>query len=233
MKDTLRQLLLVIMVLAVIFVLAACKDEGKVEEETEQTTQEVTQEETTLPVEEEKTLVGKWEAQVDLADYISDMTYDIYREDLIFNPCILEITITFEEDGSYKVKLKDKLDEAIEELDEEFSDTAMQILAQKYGMTVEQFEREIKAGGHTRQEYVKAFADGIMTFMYEEIKYCEEQLKGEWLLEDDELYLDKKKPEKADPFIITLEDDTFTVTEITEDVMDVSDYFLPLVFTRA
>ena len=107
-----------------------------------------------------------------------------------------------------------------------------EILAKKFEMTDAKFEREVKAAGYAREEYVKLFADAIMTYIYEEIEYCEENLKGKWLLEDDELYLAETKPEKADPFIITLENDTFTVTEITDDEMEVSDYFLPLVFER-
>lgn len=231
MKETVKRLLCLVLALSAVFVLASCKEEEKTTEPEETTQQTETQEETTEPV-EEPSLVGKWRAQVDLADYISDMTYDVYGADLIFNPCILEIIITFEDDGTYKVKLKDKLDDALEELDEAFINTSMKILAKKYEMTDAKFEREVKAAGYTREEYVKLFADAIMTYIYEEIEYCEENLKGKWLLEDDELYLAETKPEKADPFIITLENDTFTVTEITDDELEVSDYFLPLVFER-
>lgn len=234
MKETLKRLLCVIMALAVIFVFAACDTEKETEkEETEQTTQGTTQEETTLPEEEESLLVGKWEGQIDMSDYISDRVYESSHVDMNFEACMVEIKATFEEDGSYKVNLKCDFDEAINNLDEEFINTVMEVTAEASEMTLAQLERALKADGITKEEFAKEFADVLLGAMYEEIKEYEKDMKGKWLLEDDELYLDKKDPEDADPFIITLEDETFTVTEITDDDEDIGDYFLPLVFTRA
>lgn len=231
MKETLKRLLCMAMALAVVFAFAACDDEKKAEkEETEQTTQESTQEETTLPVEEEKTLVGKWEAQVDMADYISDLVYENADMDVPFDACLIEIKVTFDEDGTYKGKLKADFTDSFR--NEEMVDTVIKLSAEQVGMTVEQFERQMKIEGYTREDIIDTFADSFEAVLYEMVESYEDEMDGEWLLEEDELYLDPKDPEDADPYIITLEDDSFTVTEIIDDDDDIGDYFLPLVFTR-
>ena len=234
MKESLKRLLCVMMALAVIFVFAACGAQEEPEkEETEQTTQETTQEETTLPPEEEKSLVGKWEGQIDMADFISDRVYENTRKDVVFDACLVDITVTFEEDGSYKTKLKCDFDEALSEFDDEFIDAIIEMSAAQVGMSPAQYERTLKAEGFTREDLEKEFGEALSASMYEMVKAYEDEMEGKWLLEGDELYLAKKKPEKADPYIITLEDETFTVTEITDDDDDIGDYFLPLTFTRA
>ncbi len=230
---TLKKLLCIIIAMAVIFAFTACGAKEKTEkEETEQTTQEITQEQTTVPVEEEPALIGKWVANVDLSDYYSDRGYESLGVDVVFEPCMVEVKVTFDEDGTYKTKLNPNFANVFLNVDQSFKDTIIELSAEEAGMTVAQYERQLKAEGRTKDDAYKAFAYALEALYYEDIKVFEEELKGKWLLEGDELYLDPKDPEKADPFIITLEDGTFTVTEITEDEMEVSDYFLPLVFTR-
>ncbi len=232
MKEILKRLLCIAMALAVVFVFAACDDEEKPEkEETKQTTEEVTQEETTLPIEEEQTLAGKWEGQIDMADYISDLVYENADMDVPFEACLIEVKVTFDEDGTYKGKLKADFTDSFR--NEEMVDAVIELSAEQVGMTVEQFERQMKIEGYTREDIIDTFANSFEAVLYEMVESYEDEMDGKWLLEGDELYLDSKNPEKADPYIITLDGDTFTVTEITDDDDEIGDYFLPLEFTRA
>ena len=234
MKETLKRLFCMAMALAVVVTLGACKDEKKPEpEETEQTTQETTQEQTTVPVEEEPALAGKWEAQIDLSDYYSDRAYDSIGVDVVFEACMLEIEVTFDEDGTYKTKLDPNFENAFLDVDQSFKDIIFEMSAAEAGMTVAQYERALKADGLTKDDAYKSFAYALEGIYYENIMACEDEMKGKWLLEEDELYLAKKKPEKADPVIIEMDGDSFTVTEITDDDDEYGEYFLPITFTRA
>jgi len=233
MKETLKRLFCMAMALAVVVTIGACKDEKKPEpEETEQTTQETTQEETTEPVEEEPALVGKWEAEVDLSDYYSDRAYLSLGVDVVFEPCMVEVEVTFDEDGTYKTKLEPGFAGVFMDVDQSFKDTIIELSAAEAGMTVAQYERQLKAEGRTREDVYEAFAYTLEAIYCEAVLACEDEMKGKWLLEDDELYLAKKKPEKADPVIIEIEGDSFTVTEITDDDDEYGEYFLPITFTR-
>lgn len=231
MKDAVKRILYLVMLLSVVFAFCACKEEEKGAEPEETTQQTETREETTEPA-QELSLAGKWEAQVDLSDYYSDRAYISLGADVVFEPCMVEVKVTFDEDGTYKTKLNPQFSDVFLDVDQSFKDLIIELSAAESGMTVAQFERKIKAEGRTTDDVYEAFADTLEAIYCDKVFACEEEMKGKWLLEGDELYLGKRKPEKADPIIITIDGDTFTVTEITDDDDEYGEYFLPITFTR-
>ena len=233
MKDAVKRLLCSLLVLTMVFAFAACKEEEKTEEPAETTQQTETQEETTEP-EQELSLVGKWVANVDFSDYFSDRVYENVGVDVVFEPCMVEVKVTFEEDGTYKTKLKPDFAEVFLNVEQGFKDEIFAMTAAESNMTVAQYERALKAQGSSKEESYEVFADALESVFYEEVKYYEDELKGKWSYEDGQLYLHKSKPEKADPVVISLEAEQFTVEEFTDDdYEEYADYFLPIVFERA
>ena len=233
MKDAVKRLLCSLLVLTMVFAFAACKEEEKTEEPSETTQQTETQEETTEP-EQELSLVGKWVANVDFSDYFSDRVYENVGIDVVFEPCMVEVKVTFEEDGTYKTKLKPDFAKVFLNVDQNFKDTIFEMTAAESGMTAARYERALKAEGYTKEDSYEIFADGLESLFYDEITYCEDEMKGKWVYEDGLLYLHSSKPEKADPIIIVLEPEQFTVKGFEdEDYEEYDDYFLPIVFERA
>ena len=232
MKDAVKRMLCLVMALSVVVVLCACKEEKKTAEPEETTRQTETREETTEPA-PELSLVGKWVANVDLSDYFSDRAYENLGIDVVFEPCMVEVKVTFEEDGTYKTKLEPDFADVFLDVDQSFKDAIFEMTAAESDMTAAQYERTLKAQGGSKEESYEAFADMLESVFYEEVKYYEDKLKGKWVYEDGQLYLNKSKPEKADPVVIILEAEEFTVKEFTdEEYEEYDDYFLPIVFER-
>ena len=233
MKDAVKRILCLALALSAVFALAACKEEEKPTEPEETTQQTETQVETTEAVDESTALVGKWVANVDLSDYFSDRVYENVGIDVVFEPCMVEVKVTFEEDGTYKTKLKPDFAKVFLNVEQSFKDEIFAMTAAESNMTEAQYERALKAEGVSKEESYEMFADVLESVFYEEVKYCEDEMKGKWVYEDGQLYLHKSKPEKADPVVIVLEAEKFTVKEFTDDdYEEYDDYFLPIVFER-
>lgn len=231
MKDLLKRLLCVLMALTMVVALCACGDSSEDEEkedkektseeetkETEEETKETEEETTTEP---EPTLVGEWEAKLDVGSVYSDML-GVDIDDLY-----MTWTIEFEEDGTYAAELG--VEDFIEDYKAIYWDVLIQIVAEQAGCTESEaesaMEEQIEAEDMTKEEFVDAMMEeeGMTAESFGESSYT-----GDWELDGDELELDGNVVE------IELEDDEFSIIEgeFPEEYAELFEAMLPIVFER-
>lgn len=245
MKDLLKRLLCIVLALTMVVALVACgSSEDEDEEEDEDIVEEKksnkknnkeTEEETTEePEEDENPLVGEWEATIDMSDYISDMMYAEMGVDMDIEDFAIVMTLEFDEDGTYKADLDmSPMEDAMDDFIDQLWDVMMEMSAEEYGMTVEEVEDAMEQSGVTKDALMEEIdMDALFEEMFEAF---EDYTKGKWILDGDELYMDEKDPEDAEPAIIELDDDEFSIVdgefmgEMDEDMME---YLFPIVFER-
>jgi len=246
MKDLLKRLLCIVLALTMVVALVACgsSDEDEDEEEDEDIVEEKksnkknnkeTEEETTEePEEDENPLVGEWEATIDLSDYLSDMMYAEMGVDMDVEDFKMIMTIEFDEDGSYKADLDlSPMEDAMEDFIDQLWDIIIEMYAEESGVTVAEMEAAMEEQGVTKDALMEKMD---MEAMFEEaFESFEDEAKGEWVLDGDELYMAKKDPEDTDPVVIEIDGDEFSIVEgefmgdMDEDMME---YMYPIVFER-
>ncbi len=245
MKDLLKRLLCIVLALTMVVCLVACgSSEDEEEEEEEETTEEdgkkggkkdkeTTAETTEEPEEEVSPLVGEWEATVDLSDYVSDGLYAQGMEIDVEDFAIV-MTYTFDEDGTYEAELDTSmLEDSIDGIMDQLWELLIEISAEQAGVSLEEMEAALVAEGYTK-DVLKAEL-GLEESVAETFEEIAES--GEWVLEDDELFMHKKNPEKADPVTIEFDgDDEFSIVDgpfLGDDVdEEMLEYILPIVFER-
>lgn len=246
MKDLLKRLLCIVLALTMVVALVACgSSEDEDEEEDEETVEEGGKksnkknnkketEEETEPEEEEDSLVGEWEAKIDISDYISDMMYSEMGVELDVKDFALIMTIEFDEDGTYKADLDMSLmEDAMEGFIDDLWEVVIEMAAEQSGVTVAEMEAAMKEQGVTKEALMEEMD---MDAMFEEaFESFEDEAKGEWVLDGDELYMAKKNPEDTDPVTIEFDGDEFSIVDgefmgdMDEDMME---YMFPIVFER-
>lgn len=241
MKDLLKRLLCIVLALTMVVALVACGSSEDEDEEEEETVEEgkksnkknkkETEEETEEP-EEEDSLVGEWEATLDLSDYLSDMLYAELEVDIDVEDFAIIMTIEFKEDGTYKADLDmSPMEDAMEDLIDQIWEIAIEMAAEEAGMTVAEVEKMMEEQGITKDVLMEEM--DLEAAMEEAFESFEDEAKGEWVLDGDELYMAKKNPEDTDPVIIEFDGDEFSIVE--GDFMDDEDmmeYLFPIVFER-
>ncbi len=242
MKDLLKRLLCIVLALTMVVCLVACgSSEDEDEDEEEETAEEggkksnkkETEEETTEEPEEEDSLVGEWEATIDLSDYLSDMLYAELDMELDVEDFAIVMTLVFDEDGTYEAELDiSKLEGAMENLIDELWDVMMEMTAEEAGMSVEEVEALMEEQGVTKDALMAEMDfEGLFEEAFEDFDD-----KGKWVLDGDELYMAKKNPEDTDPVEIEFDGDEFSIVDgpflgdgVDEDMLE---YVLPIVFER-
>ena len=237
MKDLLKRLFCIVMALTMVLCLVAC---GSTEEEEDtgrrgknkETTEEVTAdtEEVEETKSEEAALVGEWEAEIDMSDYMSDALYYAYGLELDVEDYIVVMTIEFDEDGTYKSDIDaSKAEEAAIKMVDDMWPMLIEMYAELMGVSEAEVEAQLAAEGVSKESTLEEMdLQGAMDEAFE--NYA----KGKWVLDGNELYMAKKNPERAEPIEIELDDDTmsFVGGDFT-GVSDMDEYLLPIVFERA
>ena len=237
MKELLKRLLCVLMALAMVACLAACgateedDDEGSSRKSKKETTEEVTgdTEEVEETEKEEESLVGEWEAEIDMSDYISDMLYVALGVDLDVEDYIVTMTIKFKDNGTYKTSMDaSKAAKSGEKIMEDLWPMLVDMVVEQGGVSEAQAEAALAAEGLTKESLMEQMdIEGAVEEVFADFK------KGEWILDGDELYMAEEDPEDADPIEIEFDGDEFSIVgdTFTGDE-DLDEYILPIVFER-
>lgn len=240
MKDLLKRLFCIVMALTMVLCLVACgsteeeEDTGRrgKDKETTGTTAETTEE--TEP--EEPSIVGEWEAEIDLTDYMSDYLYEETdgMVELDLDECVLYVSLVINEDGTYEADMDASgMETAFVQMGDALWNAMLEAVATQAGCTVEQAEAAYASEGMTKE----MITESITAESFMEEFFGDFDPEGEWVLEEDELYMAKRKPEKTDPFYIEFDGtDSFSVEDMPylgvsmdEDMLD---YILPVIFER-
>lgn len=240
MKELLKRLLCVLMALAMVACLAACgateedDDEGSGRKSKKETTEEVAGDDTKDVTEEvtekeEETLVGEWEAEIDLSDYMSDMLYSEMGLELDVEDYAIVMTIEFKENGTYKADMDaSKAATAMEDIMDDLWPMLIEMYAEQLGMSEKEVEDALVAEGVTKDALMEEMdIEGAVSEAFEDFT------KGEWVLDGDELYMATEDPEDTDPVEIEFDGDEFSIVggEFTGD-SDMDEYIMPIVFER-
>ncbi len=250
MKKALKRLLCLIMALTMVFALAACgetaeenNDEDEQEttteatepEETEDTTAEdpqATEETEEKTPEMETTLVGNWVGEVDMSVLVSQFLLELDSGyELEMDECVLVVNATFDEDGTAVWEVDE---DSVEAIYKSFADAmwkmTVQMMAEQLGgVSLSAAEEVLVAQGATKESLMEIMGEADMDEL--------EALRGQWRLEDDQLYLIMEdSEEEAEPATIEFGYGTFSIVEVPiedEEDEELAKSMLPLVFKRA
>lgn len=232
--DLLKRLFCIVLALTMALCLVACgsseeEDEGSRRDKNKETTVETT-EETTAPKTETEIMVGEWEAEIDMTDYMSDKLYESMGLDIDVEDYKVTLTIEFNEDGTHEGDLDvSKAEAAAEAIIDQMWPMLVEMYAKQYGMTYEQMERGLASEGVTKDSLVAE-----MDMQAEIDTAFEVFIEGKWLVEEGELCMAKRKPENADAMEIEFDgEDSFTIVgDYMTENDDLNEYILPLTFNR-
>lgn len=250
MKHTLKRLLCLAMVLLMLFTLAACGEEEEptsrrkqenvqttadtsTPEETQDTTTAETQdtEETEKTPEMETTLVGQWIGEVDVSALVSEMflALDLGVE-LEMEECVMVINATFNEDGTSVWEFdEDSMERMLDSFVDAVWNMTVQMMAEELGgVSLSAAEEVLIAQGATKESLKKEMGSADMGEI--------EDLKGQWRLEGDQLYMFMEDSEEdVEPVTIEFGYGTFSIVEVSvedEEDAEMTEALLPIVFTR-
>lgn len=251
MKDLLKRLLCIVLALTMVVALVACgsSDEDEDEEEDEKTAEEggkksnkdnddeEEEEEDDKGKEDSKkedTLVGDWEATIDLSEYLNEMLAAELGMDLEVEDFAIVMTLSFDEDGTYEAGIDtSKMEDAMEDIVDVLWDAMMEMTAEEAGMSVSEVEEMMEQQGVTKDMLMEEM--DLEAAMAEAFEEFEDESKGEWVLDGDELYMAKNDPEDADPVEIEFDGDEFSIVggdflgDADEEMVE---YIMPIVFER-
>ena len=211
---TLKRLFALLMAVAMVFCLAACG--GDAETGVEEKEKNV-----------KKTLVGDWEAEVDLSDMMAEMLADELGMEIDVDDFAITMALTFEDDGTFKAEMKADWEEAVEDLVDNIWDYILETTAEEAGMSVSEVEELMEEQGVTKDMLMEEVdMEDIMGDL-------EEKITGEWVLDGDKLYMAEENPEDEEPVIIDFDGgDVFTIEEMGDIDVGYGEMILPLEFER-
>ena len=237
MKDLLKRILCIVLALTMVVALVACgssdDDDDDDDEKTAEEGGKKSSKKDKNNKDEEDTLVGEWEATIDMSDYLNDMLAAEMDMDLGIEDFALVMTIAFDEDGTYEAELDmSKMEDAMVDVIDKMWEAILEMSAEEYGMSVAEVEEALEQSGMTKDALLEEMdMEAMMAEAFEEF---EDEAKGEWVLDGDELYMAKEDPEDSDPVIIEFDGDEFSIVEgdFLSDDEEMAEYFLPIVFER-
>lgn len=236
MSNLMKRLICIVLALMMVMALCACgasEDEGTSRRRSSKTAEDAgAAEQTTEATEAEPTLVGEWEAYLDMTDYLNDMLAEEIGEDDIIDDFSVRMTMKFKDDGTVTLKVdKDHLEDVVNDFADKFWTVFLDIMAEEYGMDVKELETTLADSGVTKDTLVEEMD---IESAFEDV----EDMKGYWMLDGDELFIaeDEDDVEDADPVEIEFDDnDTFSIIggdgldDLDEEMIEL---FLPIVFER-
>ena len=214
MKDLLKRLLCVLMALAMVACLAAC---GSSEEEDDDKGSSKKSKKSSS--QEEDTLVGEWEAEIDITDYIASiMESQGFEMDL--DDFVMVMTVVFDEDGTYEAEIDTaKMEKAMKNFANDLWDLMVEMVAEQGGMSESEAEAALEDQGYTKDVLLEEMG---IEGMFEDL----EAESGDWELDGDELDLDGS--------VVTIEfdGDEFSIVDVEDDDSGMAEILLPIVFER-
>ena len=140
---TLKRLFALLMAVAMVFCLAACG--GDAETGVEEKEKNV-----------KKTLVGDWEAEVDLSDMMAEMLADELGMEIDVDDFVVTMALTFEDDGTFKAEMKADWENAVEDLVDNIWDYILETTAEEAGVSVSEVEELMEEQGVTKDMLMRS-----------------------------------------------------------------------------
>ena len=183
--------------------------------------------------EKEPSVVGTWEAEMDLAAAMNDMLGESLGIETEFKDLSMKVTLELKKDNTYKFAAdEDSAETFVDNFLEQFKDVMKAVVedaAKEYDMTFDEFLAEM--GYASFDAFFEEAAAGMDA----------ESLVGEFASEEDGAYKFKGNKlwlgegdgiDEETYYVIKLTDDTMTWKEATGTEEEMSEYLLPLKFTK-